>query len=199
MIWNLILINFFVFSLNPLSISDKTLHFDIVHKSDIVGDLIASKRVVNSKTYYESSTTIKTKIIREFSINYTYNVLFNDENLEKADVHITVNDKPHAETLTKWNDTNYQVVKDNTVENPITETITYATIQLYFKEPKNISSCYSEQDASFNTIVSMGDHIYKKVNSKGNENLYYYEKGTLKKATIDGGLIKFEIIRNNKH
>tara|TARA_R110002124_G_scaffold227889_2_gene393268 strand:- start:19141 stop:19278 length:138 start_codon:yes stop_codon:yes gene_type:complete len=45
----------------------------------------------------------------------------------------------------------------------------------------------------------MGNHAYKKVNSKGNENVYYYQKGALKRALIDGGLVKFEIIATKEH
>ena len=197
MIWSLLLINFLSLMGNPSSVSEKNIHFDIVHKNNVVGSLKASKTETDAVTIYKSATNIETRIIKEFSVNYNYNVTFKNTLLKDAEVHITVNEKPHAETITKWKETHYQVIKDKKNETRINKSINYATVQLYFEEPKNISSCFSEQDASFNTIIPMGNHTYKKVNSKGNENLYYYKKGNLIKATIDGGLIKFDIIRKN--
>jgi hypothetical protein len=40
----------------------------------------------------------------------------------------------------------------------------------------------------------LGDHTYKKINSKVKEDVYYYKDGTLEKAIIHGGLVDFELI-----
>ena len=176
----------------------ENLNFDIVHKGDVIGSLKATKTVKDSKVYYESSTTIKTRIIKDNSVNYKYNVVFNEDLLETSVVDITVNKKPHANTHTQRENSAYQVVKDGKDEGLLETSIYNATIQLYFEEPKNITRCYSEQAGDFNTLEALGNHSYKKVNLKGRENIYYYNKGVLEKATIDGGLIKFEIIARNK-
>ncbi len=199
MIWSLLLINFLTLMGNTPNVSEKNIYFDIVHKNNIVGSLKASKTKTDAITTYKSATNIETRIIKEFSVHYNYNVAFENAFLKDAEVHITVNKKPHAETITRWKDTYYQVIKDEKDETSINKSINYATVQLYFEEPKNITTCFSEQDASFNTIMAMGNHTYKKINSKGNENLYYYKNGNLIKATIDGGIIKFDIIRKNNH
>ncbi|MCI2228339.1 hypothetical protein MC378_04100 [Polaribacter sp. MSW13] len=180
---------------NTIQTSQEKLIFDIIHRNKVIGILEATKINNNAKTYYKSSTTINTRIIKDIEVNYKYDVTFNTNFLTSSNVSITVNEKLHTKTVTKWNKNSYQVIKNRNKENSIKDTITYSTIQLYFKEPRNISKCFSEQNGKFNSIIAMGNHIYKKVNPKGNQNLYYYENGLLKKADINGGLIHFKIIK----
>jgi hypothetical protein len=185
--------------LKPSNTNQQTIVFNVVRNGKNIGSLKATKTVTDSKTYYSSATIIKARIIKQISVNYKYDVTFNNKVLKQAKVNITVNDKSHAKTTTEWEDNSYQIVKNGKHEAIISNEISYSTIQLYFKEPKNISTCYSEQNGTLNTIIAMGNHVYKKVNSKNNENLYYYKNGMLTKATIDGGLIQFEIIQKSKH
>ncbi len=194
MIYQLVIISVFLTSWSSLKSPEENLFFDIVHNNKIIGSLNTTKTIKDNKTYYHSSTTIETRIIEDIRVNYKYDVIFVSTILEKSDVNITVNEKPYAETYTQLTDTNYEIVKNDKTEKKLNDSISYATIQLYFKEPINISRSYSEQDGSFNTIISLGNHAYKKVNSKGRKNIYHYKNGLLKKATIDGGLFKFKMI-----
>ncbi|WP_405572572.1 DUF6134 family protein [Winogradskyella sp. Asnod2-B02-A] len=193
----LIWISCFMLLVGSKNSTEKNLYFDVVHNGNVIGSLNATKTFKNSMIYYQSSTTIETRIIKEVKVNYKYDVAFENNMLESSNVDITVNEKPHAKTHTLWHNSDYQVIKDGEDKETLTDSINYATIQLYFKEPKHIEKCYSEQDGSFNTIKPLGNHRYKKINSKGRENIYYYKNGVLKKATIDGGLIKFEIVAKN--
>ena len=194
MIRNLIFILVFI-SLGSVSKpTDESLYFNVVHKGKVIGSLNATKTLKDSITYYQSSTTIETRIIKEIRVNYKYDVAFKKNMLESSKVDITLNEKPHAKTRTLWKDSDYQVIKNDEDKETLTDSINYSTVQLYFKEPKNIDKCYSEQNGSFNTIIALGNHAYKKINSKGRENIYYYKKGLLRKAKIDGGLITFEIV-----
>tara|TARA_R110000796_G_scaffold5517_4_gene20488 strand:+ start:715 stop:1290 length:576 start_codon:yes stop_codon:yes gene_type:complete len=190
-------ISLFVFWGSTNNTLNKNLYFDVVHNGKVIGSLNATKTLKDSITYYQSSTTIETRIIKEIRVHYKYDVAFENNMLESSKVDITVNEKPHAKTQTLRNDSDYQIIKNDEDNEILTDSINYTTVQLYFKEPKNIKKCFSEQDGSFNTIMALGNHSYKKINSKGRENIYYYNKGILKKATIDSGLIKFEIIAKN--
>ncbi|WP_055436893.1 DUF6134 family protein [Lacinutrix algicola] len=194
MIKNLVIILFLVSLGGDSKTSVETLYFDIIHKDKVIGSLKATKTIKDSTTFYKSSTTIETRIIKEIRVNYKYDVTFKNNLLETSNVDITVNEKPHAKTDTKKKGTDYKIVKNENEVEIVKDAISFATVQLYFKEPKNVDSCYSEQDGSFNTIKALGNHSYKKTNSKGRENIYYYKKGALKNATIDGGLITFEIV-----
>ncbi|WP_232735147.1 DUF6134 family protein [Olleya sp. Bg11-27] len=199
MIKNLVVIIFFITLGSDSNTFEEKIIFDVIRNEKVIGNLKATKTIKDSKTYYKSSTSIKARIIKEIRVNYKYDVTFDSESLQQSNVNITVNEKSHAKTSTEWDNNTYQVVKNGKDEATITNAISYSTVQLYFEEPKNITTCYSEQNGSFNTIIAMGNHVYKKVNASNNENLYYYKNGLLTKATIDGGLIQFEIIRKSNH
>lgn len=179
----------------PAPNDDETiLKFDIVRNERVLGSLEASRIVSGTKTYYKSFTNINTKLIRQLKVDYKYDVVFDNGQLQKADVRIMVNDKLHAKTITKWKNSGYRIAENKEEVTILTDGINHATILLYFEEPITIKSSYSEQDASFNEIVPLGNHIYKKINSKGRENIYQYENGVLKKIEVDGGLSRFEMI-----
>ncbi|WP_394357293.1 DUF6134 family protein [Dokdonia donghaensis] len=109
-----------------------------------------------------------------------------------------VNDKPRAQTYTRKQDSLFIISRDYKRPQFYKEPINYTTIQLYFEEPIGLTSCYSEQDGSINKLVALGNHSYKKVNAKGLENLYFYKDGRLIKASIDGGVIQFELVATTK-
>jgi len=180
--------------LNDVKPLKNTLFFDIVHKNNVIGSLKASKTIKDSKIHYQSVTTINTRIIKEIDVNYLYNVIYENNKLKRANVLIDVNDKPYADILTNWEIDYYQISKNDKNELVVQEDIQYATILLYFVEPVDIERCYSEQDGSFNTIIPLGNHSYKKINAKNKENIYHYKDGFLEKAEINGGLIKFDIV-----
>ncbi|WP_339837075.1 DUF6134 family protein [uncultured Maribacter sp.] len=171
-----------------------SLNFKVVHKDKIIGSLKATKTIKDSKIHYQSITCINTKVIKDIEVNYQYDVIYENSILKKANVAIDVNDKPYADILTNWENSYYQITKNGKKELVVEDNIDYATILLYFEEPKNVDSCYSEQDGSFNQILALGNHTYKKINSNNNENTYYYQNGILESAEIDGGLIKFKLV-----
>ncbi|MDO6603693.1 DUF6134 family protein [Arenibacter palladensis] len=189
-----ILIGLLVFIATKSTAPNTSKYFDIVLKDKIVGVLKVSQNTKDSITYYQSSTVIKTRLIKDIELDYNYDVSFNDMLLKKTNVQITVNNKPHSETITLWKDGYYQITENSNEENTIIEPIAYTTILLYFQEPVDIDRCYSEQDGSINHIVPLGNHTYKKINSQGKENTYYYNNGILKKAVIDGGIVNFEMV-----
>jgi hypothetical protein len=193
MLWYLLIFNFVFNQATIESTTNKTLWYDIIYKEKNIGNLKAIHTYNDSKNTYHTSSTIEIKMIKQFNVNYTYEVSMENHHLKKADVDILVNGKQHAKTITHWHENKYLITKNDKTQDPIKTTIKYSTIQLYFIEPSNIHSCYSEEDGSFNTIESLGNHSYKKINSKGKENIYYYKNGTLEKATIDGGIIEFEM------
>ncbi|SIS52795.1 hypothetical protein SAMN05421766_102572 [Zobellia uliginosa] len=173
-------------------VPDTVLQYDILMRNKLIGSLEVSRKTVGTVTTYQSFTRIKTKLLTPIAVDYKYVVSFDNELLQRANVNIWVNDRPHAETSTSWKNNQYRIVK-NKKESNLEDSIDYTTILLYFKEPKHIDYCYSEQDGTMNTIVALGNHSYKKINANGKENLYFYKKGVLHHATIDGGVVSFEM------
>ncbi|WP_054851872.1 DUF6134 family protein [Olleya sp. ITB9] len=192
----LIITSVFLFGFTVFTTPKKnTINFNVVRNNKIIGNLKATKTTTNNSINYQSATTIEAKIIKNIIVKYNYDVTFKSNNLETADVKIIVNNNPHTSTKTKKTDGNYKVLIDGKNEETIDAVINFSTIQLYFNEPINISKCYSEQTGQFNSIIAMGNHVYKKINEKGKAGIFHYTDGLLTKASIDGGLIKFDLIK----
>ncbi len=196
--WYLFLFSFIVCQFNFVVSNEKKLSkklsFDMIWRGKSVGTLYAIQKNIDSKIYYQSSTNIQIKFIKTFDINYEYDVRFDNEVLQSADVDINYNGNQHAQTKTRKKNNQYQVFKNNKLEETVKETISYSTISMYFQEPLNIKRCYSEQEGDFNTIVHLGNHKYKKTNTSDRESFFFYKNGNLEKAIIDGGIVSFELI-----
>ncbi|WP_437397725.1 DUF6134 family protein [Flagellimonas lutimaris] len=191
-----IIIFFFLSVFGHQPADHKTLYFDIYFKDDSVGTLRATLDPKGSKVQYTSITSVSIKIIKQLKVDYEYLVTFEDGYLSESNVDVLINEKTHTEAFTKWTGNQYKFVKDRKNEAIMEEKVPYSTILLFFSEPNNVEQCYSEMDGSINTIVPLGDHRYKKINSKGKENIYQYHNGTLTEATIDG-IVDFKIVKRN--
>jgi len=185
---------FVMFLLGTPSVPNNELQFDILFKDEVVGNLQTSESVSDSVFSYKSSTSLEIRIIKDFKVDYMFDVTLKNGLLQQSDVDITVNQKPHAQTTTKLTHGIYIIEKDHEKETTVQDSITYTTVMLYFVEPVHIKRCYSEQDGTFNQLIPMGNHRYKKVNAKGRENIYQYANGKLEKASIDGGIVNFDIV-----
>ena len=173
----------------------ENLKFDIVAFDMVVGQLDVMKVSYGESVFYSSKTKVNVDVIKEFEVLFDFNVNFTDKKMQNSSIKASVNGDVYANTETKkQSDDLYYVFKEGKKNKELDDQIEFATVQLYFEEPKNITKCYAEQQGSFNTITPLGDHSYKMKNEKGRENKYYYENGKLKKAVIDSGLKEFEIV-----
>ena len=175
--------------------TEESLSYDIVWRKSSVGTLKVSKKNISSKIQYQSSTNIEFTFIKTFDINYEYDVVFDNNVLQKADVDINYNGKQHAQTQTQLKNGQYEVIKDGELETSFKETVRYSTISMYFEEPVHLTRCYSEQEGGFNKIIALGDHKYRKINARGKESIFIYKNGVLEKAEIDGGIVSFDMVR----
>lgn len=171
-----------------------TLNFDILFKDEVVGNLQASKFLDDSAQHYKSTTSLEIKIVKDFQVDYDYEVYFKDGILKKSNVDITINQRPHAQTSVEWTNTAYAIEINGKKEDVLKDSIGYSTVLLYFREPRGIERCFSEQNGTFNDLIALGNHRYKKINSKGRENIYQYENGALKEAHIDGGIVSLKMV-----
>ena len=104
---------------NTINASKNTLTFDIINKNEVIGNLKATKTSTDTKTHYQSVTTISTKILKEIKVNYKYDVTYERNKLKKANVYIDVNNKPYADILTNWEVKHYQITKNDKKEKVV--------------------------------------------------------------------------------
>ncbi|MFY0672234.1 MAG: hypothetical protein JXQ87_02440 [Bacteroidia bacterium] len=180
---------------NPPVTKTQTLQFDIVAFDKVLGQLDVMKVSYDNNIYYSSKTKVSFDVVKEFEVLFDFNVNFAEKRMQNSSIKASINGDVYANTETKkQGKEHYFVFKDGEKQKELIEKIEFATVQLYFDEPTNITRCYAEQQGSFNTITKIDEHVYKMRNEKGRENKYYYKNGKLKKAVIDSGLKEFEIV-----
>lgn len=177
---------------------DKSLYFDVIHKSEVLGSLEATKTVENEKIIYKSHTQVEYHLLATINIDYNYEVTYTNNQLEKATVLIKVKDHVKTNVQTVQEGNAYHFYSDQEIIKTIKESIPYSIERLLFEEPIGISKIYAEEHGEFHTLELIDKHTYLKTTPSGNKNTYQYVDGNLYKSEIDAGIIKFSIIKKTK-
>lgn len=172
----------------------ETIHFDVVRNEKIIGELVAIKSHSDGLITYSNSTNITSRVFKDISICYQFDVVMIQNKLDAANAMIEVNGRVRNHTIIKRVENQYEIQRKGERKKRLAEPVTYPAILLLFQEPINIKKSFYEETGDFHTLHSMGNHSYKKVNSSGKENWYYYQNGKLQRAVIDAGIVQFEIV-----
>lgn len=191
-----ILIHYFlIFISSSHPSSNEVQYFDIVHRDKIIGELKATKQQENDRITYKNFTNIKTHIIKDITVAYEYEVVFQSNGLLNANATILVDKKIHKQTITEWTGEAYRIQQNKKREKFLHDTISYSAIMLLFNEPVGKESVFSEETGDLHPLRPLGKQAYQKTNTKGKENRYYYSEGKLDSAQVDAGVIQFELKR----
>ncbi len=161
----------------------QTRKFSINWGSDSIGYLTAQ----SAKT--ETSETIKINTNSKFSVLFipqhmvtSSTSFFKKDTLNnnKSESQLNNDDKELATTSVCKGD--YLCIKDGK-KSTLKEKIKFTVSKLYFYEPKNINSIYSERHLAFCKITLHKKGVYKLTLPNGNVNYYTYKNGKLEKMT----------------
>ena len=173
----------------------ETLLFDVIYNDNPIGILKAERIESPDRTFYKSSTHIKTRIllVKKVNVRYNFEVSYQAGKLQESKVVIKVNKGRREEIKTEKENGKYKVDLIDEDSFSIEDAIDHSTIMLYFEEPKGFDKTFSEQTGNFNTISKIRAGVYVKMNEKGRENTYHYKNGKIAYIEVDGGIISFEI------
>ena len=181
-------------TLSPNEVSDERLQFDVVRNDKTIGELIAIKTGDDDLITYKSYTRINARILKKIAVLYQFEVTMKEDQLNSSDAIIAVNGKTRDHTQVKWTGDKYHIQTKGKREKWLLNPIAYPAILLLFEEPIDVETSFFEETANFHSLYAMGSHSYKKINRKGKENWYYYKNGKLQRATVDAGIVRFEMI-----
>lgn len=167
--------------------------FDIIHNHKSIGVLEIESKPSGEGILYSSHTKISYHLLVSIVVDYKYEVLYHNDQLEHANVKIYLHGKERTNVSTIASNGVYEFMTDEEVDHSIKEEISYSTVLLLFKEPKSVSRVYAEEHGVFHSIKASGDGSYIKTDTKGNQSTYHYEQGKLAAADVDAGVIAFSI------
>ena len=159
-----------------------TNSFEVIYNGSSIGSLEASKimKSPRSTINLKSNTDAKVLIISvhvESEVNLTKykDVLFKGIGY----CHANRGSKDVLTKVTKMKSHYYKMVKNGKRTNIKVSEIKYCVADLYFTEPKGITSIFSNTEGDFLPITPQENNAYKLSLPNGRSSTYYYTNGLL--------------------
>lgn len=170
-----------------------TLNYDLSVSGNSIGTLTAVKTVEGNSVTYTANSSAKVHLFGETQISTSLTVEFTNGILQSSHYIIEKNGTLNDESTIILKDGVYNI-NHNGKTSQINSLITYATIMLYFDEPKKVDTVFAELEGINKNIAKLDTSIYQ-LTDPGNHhtNNYTYEKGVLKEALISHTLFNFKL------
>lgn len=153
-------------------------------KDELLGELKVSSVESDSITRIKVMSALKVTMIFSITVKYTLTTIYKYNELYSSSAVTFRNDKLHSVANTTKVGSQYLFKKDDEEHN-YTKKIPFSESLLYFNEPKNIVTIYSEFDGVEKAVTSNGNGHYSLKNPiNGNISEYFYEGGLLEKAIV---------------
>jgi len=150
---------------------------------------------VGNKTIYTSSSESSVRIFGTITISYNLRSVFQDGKLIESSVASYKNGKVSGDTQTKWNGTNYEIIKDDekrTISHPITKT----SVQLYFNPPTPYEQIFSEKEGDIRVAKQAGSGAYLVAEEGGRKgSTFNYQNNQISEVNVPFILGEFSIKR----
>ncbi len=167
-----------------LSIHGQQVEFTINIGSKEIGEITANKELIQNREVYKVVSDATFRIIWKYHRTSEMTVIYINDTLESSVSINKMNDDVKA--LSKfWKDDNgykcHHQDKIEMEENPVL----FSTVKLYFQEPVNVDSVYSETFLEMSYLEDLGDHQYKLFLPGNRKNTYRYDNGILQEVKVD--------------
>lgn len=180
--------------------TEKNLTYTITKNNKTIGEIHIIRSTNNDVTKYFFESNAKANLLF-FNINFydKMSVTFNKNILQEAKLYRTTNNKVKVNNLTTWNGNFYSFFDKNGQNGFINNPILLTTACLYFFEPVNVDSIFSEKFQRMIPIKNAGNKRYVMSLPDGNKTTYSYLNGicSLVEAETDWSVLKFTLKTNS--
>ncbi|MBK6525360.1 MAG: hypothetical protein IPG07_07260 [Crocinitomicaceae bacterium] len=165
---------------------------------ELLGQLKVSSIQADTTTKIAVVSQFKIKMLITIDVKYTLQSFYRNGELVSNSIKMYRNDELHSFAKTTKVGSQYKFIKDEN-ESIYDKRISFSESLLYFNEPIQISTIYSEFDGVEKTIIESSKGHYKIKNPlNGNESEYFYEKGTLSSAIVHFQMMTLYLVKDIK-
>jgi len=151
--------------------------FQIVKNQKVIGTINIVKKIHGDSVIYDSESQIKVQLLLKFEIVGKEKSVFENGVLVYSSVYRKLNNKIKVNHVIAREGGSYNLNDNNKTEVLDISSIEQNLITLYFKEPKDITSIFCDNQKEMIQIKSLGQGKYKVEISKGKYNIFHYEDG----------------------
>lgn len=164
------------------------ISFDVFMKGKDIGDVIATEQKTNNKSIKDIKTNCDNKVLM-VSVHVESELTTTHENgsLIKGTAYRHANrgsSDVHAQT-TRTGTKQYSIERNGTKTSISNQEIQFCVADLYFREPKGLSTVFSNMWGANVTIATLGNGKYKVTNPDGKSSTYIYQNGNLIQMEVD--------------
>lgn len=184
----LIVLSFILLKINSANDASAQQHSYIINlRGDKIGEISATKTVENGKTSYLVISDVTFKVLwKSYNRKTEHNLLIENDRIKKSYSGIYMNKTKEDSASMEYLDNGYKCFKfPDKHFNMENADISYFSAKMYFEEPTNIKSVFSERFLEYCPIEPLGDHKYKLSLPNGKENIYTYADGKLVEVYVD--------------
>jgi len=173
--------------------------FDVKFKGKSIGKLFAEKVIKDNMIKQDLKTNTEVDLIAlSVHVESEVKLIKKDDQLTHSISyrHASRDSEDIVSEILKTGPQEYKV-KRNGKEFELKDTkVTYCTVDLYFKEPKNIDAVFSSMYAEYLKIEELSPNRYKMSSPKSKDTYYTYKDGKLIMVEIDTpvGMVKCYLI-----
>lgn len=167
--------------------------YDVILVGSDVGDMSITKKVSGTKKTYllESYTSV---IFGTRQDAYTGKMEFENNVLISSTIENKKNGKLIFYTyVTRVGDAGYKVQTEKGLST-IAGNVGYCCYDIFFKEPQDKESLFSERWGKFGILKKTDDHAYKLVIAGGEDYTYNFENGKMSKMEVPTFLGKCKFV-----
>ncbi|MFN1218758.1 DUF6134 family protein [Chryseobacterium kwangjuense] len=174
-------------------ITKEYLNYSIIKDDKTIGNIRVERSSKDDVTQYLFESRAKVKILYSIEIYDKMDVTFKQNILRQAKLYRTMNGKLKVNNAAIWNGNSYNLSDKDGDNGFLKQSIFCSTASLYFNEPGNIKSVFSEKFQKMIPIQKIDSRKYRISLPNGNTTTYTYSSGicTLVEASTDFANLKF--------
>lgn len=163
---------------------ERQLEYHIKRNGTVVGNIRFTQNSTGNRTILKMESEVKTRFIFTFTARSKEETIYDNGILTWSSIYRKLNGSVKADKKTKATGNSYTIFKGSQEEKLNNYPIRYNMLSIYWTEPVNISSVYSDNFQQYVTIQKINAHHYKIKFPDGNYNEYYYNNGICTKVEV---------------
>lgn len=171
----------------------ESLFYTVMKGDDPIGKIHIERTKKNDLTEYFFESTVKLTFIISVNVYDRMKVTFKGNQMLQAKLYRTLNGKVKVNNSAVWNGKSYAMTNKDNENSYYQHLISLATANLYYFEPSNVASVFSEKFQQMIPIKYVGNRRYMLDLPNGNKTYYSYANGvcSLVEAETDWASLKF--------
>ena len=180
------------------TITKDYLNYSIIKDDKTIGNIRVERSLKDGITEYLFESRAKVKILYSIEVYDKMGVTFKQNILQQASLYRTMNGKLKVNNTATWNGSFYHLSDKEGANGFLKQSVFCSTASLYFNEPGNVKSVFSEKFQKMVPVQKIDSKRYRINLPNGNITTYTYNSGicTLVEAETDFANLKFVLNTN---